>query len=68
MNTQAVRPELPNTLGPDEARNLPTWRAAFSGRTAEHMAKLALVAYESDPEKLSKLLKVGDFMLLAKYD
>jgi len=68
MNTQANRPEPPITLGPDEARNLPTWRAAFSERTAELMAKLALLSYESDPEKLSQLLKAGQFTLLARYD
>lgn len=68
MNTQANHPEPHITLGPGEAKNLPTWRAAFSERTAELMAKLALLAYESDPEKLSKLLKAGDFMLLAMYD
>ena len=68
MNMQAVRPERPTTLGPDEARNLPTWRAAFSERTAELMAKLALLAYETDPEKLSQLLKAGEFTLLAAYD
>jgi triacylglycerol lipase len=68
MNTQANRPEPPITLGPDEARNLPTWRAAFSERTAELMAKLALLAYESDPKKLSQLLNAGQFTLLAAYD
>ena len=68
MSTQANRPEPNITLGPDEARNLPTWRAAFSERTAELMAKLALLAYETDPEKLSELLKAGEFTLLATYD
>lgn len=56
------------TIGPDEAKSLPTWRAAFSERTAELMAKLALLAYESDPKKLSQLLKAGQFTLLASYD
>ena len=65
---QANHPEPPITIGPDEAKSLPTWRAAFSERTAELMAKLALLAYESDLEKLSQLLKAGQFTLLASYD
>ena len=68
MDLPTIPPELPITLGPDEAKSLPTWRAAFSERTAELMAKLALLAYESDPEKLSQLLKAGQFTLLASYD
>jgi hypothetical protein len=68
MNMQANHPEPHIAIGPDEAKSLPTWRAAFSERTAELMAKLALLAYESDPEKLSQLLKAGQFTLLASYD
>jgi triacylglycerol lipase len=52
----------------DEARNLPTWRAAFSERTAEMMGKLALLAYESDDTILGKALAHGGFELLATYD
>jgi hypothetical protein len=55
-------------LSPDEAHNLPTWRAAFSERTAELMAKLALIAYEGDPTKLAHDLAQGGFELLATYD
>lgn len=58
----------PITLGRDEARSLPTWRAAFSERTAELMAKLALLSYETDLEKLTNLLTQGQFTLLASYD
>jgi hypothetical protein len=43
MNMQANHPEPHIAIGPDEAKSLPTWRAAFSERTAELMAKLALL-------------------------
>jgi triacylglycerol lipase len=56
------------SLAPDEADKLPTWRAAFSERTAELMAKLALLAYESDLAQLQAQLAVGGFELLATYD
>jgi triacylglycerol lipase len=56
------------SLDPNEASNVPTWRAAFSERTAELMAKLALLAYETDPDKMRKMLAVGGFELLAIYD
>jgi triacylglycerol lipase len=56
------------TLAPNEAQSLPTWRAAFSERTAELMAKLALLAYESDDAALRAQLAVGGFELLATYD
>jgi triacylglycerol lipase len=55
-------------LTPDEAHKLPTWRAAFSERTAEMMAKLALLAYEPDLDHLTKSLAQGGFELLATYD
>jgi hypothetical protein len=56
------------TLAPNEASNVPTWRAAFSERTAELMAKLALLAYEPDGEVLRYSLALGGFELLAIYD
>jgi hypothetical protein len=56
------------TLAPNEASNVPTWRAAFSERTAELMAKLALLAYEPDGEVLRHSLALGGFELLAIYD
>jgi triacylglycerol lipase len=59
---------IPNALSPEEAHNLPTWRAAFSERTAELMAKLALIAYQGDPMKLAHDLAQGGFELLATYD
>ncbi|MCE2891871.1 lipase family protein [Aquidulcibacter sp.] len=68
MDTESPPPKHLITLGPDEAKSLPTWRAAFSERTAELMAKLALLSYETDLEKLSKLLNQGQFTLLASYD
>lgn len=52
----------------DEAHNLPTWRAAFSERTAELMGKLALLAYQSDTDRLRDELAHGGFQLLATYD
>jgi hypothetical protein len=55
-------------LAPNEAHSLPTWRAAFSERTAELMAKLALLAYEPDIEVLTKQLSHGGFELLGTYD
>ncbi len=55
-------------LTPNEAQNVPTWRAAFSERTTELMAKLALLAYESDAGKLAQGLAQGGFELLATYD
>lgn len=58
----------PFTLAPNEAQNLPTWRAAFSERTAELMAKLALLAYQSDGKQLASELAHGGFELLATYD
>lgn len=58
----------PYALAPQEAHNLPTWRAAFAERTAELMAKLALIAYQSDPTKLAQDLAQGGFELLATYD
>jgi triacylglycerol lipase len=58
----------PYALTLDEAHNLPTWRAAFSERTAEMMGKLALLAYESDLASLRKSLAHGGFELLATYD
>ena len=68
MDTQA-HPTKPSIfIGPQEAKNLPTWRAAFSERTAELMAKLAILSYETDLEELSKQLNLGHFELLAVYD
>jgi triacylglycerol lipase len=58
----------PYALAPQEAHNLPTWRAAFAERTAELMAKLALIAYQSDPTKLATELAQGGFELLGTYD
>jgi Lipase (class 3) len=58
----------PFTLAPNEAQNLPTWRAAFSERTAELMAKLALLAYQTDEKRLASELSQGGFELLATYD
>lgn len=58
----------PFILAPNEANNLPTWRAAFSERTAELMAKLALLAYQSDDKRLASELSQGGFELLATYD
>jgi triacylglycerol lipase len=58
----------PFPLLPDESQKLPTWRAAFSERTAELMAKLALLAYQSDTKQLAKALAIGGFELLATYD
>jgi triacylglycerol lipase len=55
-------------LSPNEAQNVPTWRAAFSERTAELMAKLALLSYESDAAHLASALAQGGFELLATYD
>jgi triacylglycerol lipase len=60
--------QTPFTLEPEEAQSLPTWRAAFSERTAELMAKLALLAYEPDPGTLTQQLSHGGFELLATYD
>lgn len=62
-----VKP-LPFALAPNEAHNLPTWRAAFSERTAELMAKLALLAYQADDARLAADLSQGGFELLATYD
>jgi triacylglycerol lipase len=59
---------LPFALAPNEAQNVPTWRAAFSERTAELMAKLALLAYEPDLTILTHALAEGGFELLATYD
>jgi hypothetical protein len=56
------------TLNPQEAQKLPTWRAAFSERTAELMAKLALLAYEADIDALTSQLALGGFELLSVYD
>ncbi len=58
----------PFLLSQDEAHNLPTWRAAFSERTAELMAKLALLAYQPDTKRLALELSQGGFELLATYD
>ena len=55
-------------LTPQEAQKVPTLRAAFAERTAELMAKLALIAYQSDPTILAKELAQGGFELLATYD
>jgi Lipase (class 3) len=60
--------QTPFTLLPNEAHSLPTWRAAFSERTAELMAKLALLAYEPNLAALTKQLSHGGFELLATYD
>ena len=61
--------KLPSfTLAPNEAQNLPTWRAAFSERTAELLAKLALLAYQTDRARLAVELSQGGFELLATYD
>jgi hypothetical protein len=68
MDLESTPRPSPVSLGRDEAKSLPTWRAAFSERTAELMAKLALLSYEADLERLSKLLNQGQFMLLAAYD
>jgi triacylglycerol lipase len=56
------------SLTHDEATKVPTWRAAFSERTTEIMAKLALLAYESDLTVLRQSLAEGGFELLATYD
>jgi hypothetical protein len=55
-------------LDPDEARKAPTWRAAYSDRTAQLMAKLALLAYRPDAAMLEVELRRGGFSLLATYD
>jgi triacylglycerol lipase len=55
-------------LSIDEAHNLPTWRAAFSERTAELMGKLALLAYQTDTDRLRDELAHGGFQLLSIYD
>lgn len=68
MDLETTPPTSPIALGREEAKSLPTWRAAFSERTAELMAKLALLSYETNLEKLSKLLNQGQFTLLASYD
>jgi len=68
MDTFSPLPPSSVSLGREEAKNLPTWRAAFSERTAELMAKLAFLSYETDLEKLSKLLNQGQFTLLTVYD
>ena len=60
--------DTPALLDPAEAKNLPTWRAAFSERTAQLMAKMALLAYQSDPAALARQLTQGGFDLLATYD
>jgi triacylglycerol lipase len=60
--------QTPFALLPNEAQKLPTWRAAFSERTAEMMAKLALLAYEPELERLKQSLAHGGFELLATYD
>lgn len=68
MDLESTPRPSPVSLGRDEVKSLPTWRAAFSERTAELMAKLALLSYETDLERLSKLLNQGQFTLLASYD
>jgi triacylglycerol lipase len=60
--------QAPFLLASNEAQSLPTWRAAFSERTAELMAKLALLAYEPDLAALTQQLSHGGFELLGTYD
>jgi Lipase (class 3) len=55
-------------LLPEEAAHAPTWRAAYSDRTADLMAKCALLAYESERAVLEAELAHGGFALVATYD
>jgi hypothetical protein len=68
MNSESTSTSQSVAIGQDEAKSLPTWRAAFSERTAELMAKLALLSYETNLGKLSKSLNKGQFTLLSTYD
>jgi triacylglycerol lipase len=63
-----ISASLPYALTPTEAQKVPTWRAAFSERTAELMAKLALLSYQPDRDILTQALAQGGFELLATYD
>lgn len=55
-------------LEPGEANKPPTWRAAWSDRTAALMGKLALLAYVTDTEALRAELAHGGFTLLNEYN
>ncbi|MEN9873983.1 MAG: hypothetical protein RL186_880 [Pseudomonadota bacterium] len=67
-NAATQAPIQSQALTPAQAQSLPTWRAAFSERTAELMAHLALLAYERDDDVLARALAEGGFELLALYN
>jgi triacylglycerol lipase len=57
----------PLTLHPGDADAIPTWRAAYSDRTASLMARLAGIAYFDVPA-LADRVGVAGFTLAAAYD
>jgi hypothetical protein len=62
-----VTDPAPAPLGPDDARLAPTWRAAYSDRTALLMAELAELAYQ-DQGQLPALLQAGGFQLVGAFN
>ncbi len=57
----------PPALTPADARAVPTWRAAYSDRTAALMARLAELAYVADRPTLASRLEGGGFNLAAVF-
>ena len=83
MPSDTLPDAAPPPLTPEDARSAPTWRAAYSDRTAVLMAKLAQYAYlplggadgaedqaadQPGVGRLAQLLAGGDFTLKAVFD
>ncbi len=52
----------------DEGKNIPTWRAAYSDRSALLMAKVSYHLYKYDFEQIAKIIKIGGFKILKTYE
>lgn len=52
----------------DEGKNIPTWRAAYSDRSALLMAKVSYHLYKYDFDQIAKIIKIGGFKILKTYE
>lgn len=60
--------EYDDLINSEEGKNIPTWRAAYSDRTALLMAKLSFLPYKLDFAQLKKLLSKVGFEVLKTYE
>lgn len=60
--------EYDNLIKIDEGKNIPTWRAAYSDRSALLMAKLSFLPYKVEFAQLITILKNAGFEVLKTYE